>query len=74
MNKRPTQCDRLLDYMQTHRAITQKEALNELGIWRLASRISELKKDGIPIIKDMVSVKNRFGETCKVAEYRLLGD
>lgn len=73
-NKRPTQAERVLDYMRTHRAITQREALNELGVWRLASRISELKKNGEPIIKNMVSVTNRFGETCKVAEYRLLGE
>lgn len=74
-NKRPTQCDRLLCYMSTHpNGVTQVEALNDLGILRLASRISELRNDGCSIQKEMVTVKNRFGENCKIARYRLVGD
>lgn len=38
-NTNPTQCYRLIDYFATHEnGITQVEALNELGILRLASR------------------------------------
>lgn len=72
-NKRPTQCDRLIDYLEKHeKGITQVEASNELGILRLASRISELRDEGFCIAKDMVSVTNRYGEKCKVARYRLI--
>ena len=72
-NKRPTQCDRLIDYLKKHeKGITQVEASNELGILRLASRISELRDEGFCIAKDMVLVTNRYGEKCKVARYRLI--
>lgn len=72
-NKRPTQCDRLLDYMKRHpKGVTQLEALSELGILRLASRISELKRDGEVISKRMVDVTNKYGEVCRVAQYRLV--
>lgn len=74
-NSRPTQCERLVEYMERHPidGVTQIEALNQLGILRLASRISELKSDGYVIEKEMISVKNRFGEKCSVARYRLVG-
>lgn len=74
-NSRPTQCERLVEYMERHPidGVTQIEALNQLGILRLASRISELKSDGYVIEKEMISIKNRFGEKCSVARYRLVG-
>ena len=72
-NKRPTQCQRLISFLEEHeKGITQIEALNELGILRLASRISELRDEGFCIGKDMVSITNRYGEKCKVARYRFM--
>lgn len=72
-NKRPSQCDRLYQYMTEHsEGITQLEALNALGILRLASRISEMRKNGYAIARDWVDVTNRYGEKCKVARYRLV--
>ena len=69
-NSNTTQCTRLLDYLKTHEeGITQFEALNELGIMRLASRISEMKKRGEPIISKLATVSNRWGEKCRVARY-----
>lgn len=70
-NSRPTQCQRLLAYMDSHNDVTQIEALNELGILRLASRISELKTQGYQITKANKKVKNRFGESCTIAAYSL---
>ena len=74
-NSRPTQCERLIEYMEGHPrdGVTQIDALNELGILRLASRISELRSDGYVIEKEMISVENKFGEKCFVARYRLVG-
>lgn len=73
-NKRPTQCDRLVAFMMEHEksGVTQIEALNDLGILRLASRISELRDEGYQIKKEMITVKNRFGENCSIARYRLV--
>ena len=68
---RTKQNQRILKYMHEHDAITQIEALNECGVMRLASRISELKMEGYPIKSKMVPVTNRFGESCYIAQYSL---
>ena len=47
------------------------EAMQEYGIMRLASRITDLKKAGYPIRREMVSRKNRYGETVSFARYSL---
>lgn len=70
----PTQNDRILDYIAKFGSITQLEALQDLGIMRLASRISDLKNMGYPIISEMETVKNRFGEKCSIKRYRLEQD
>lgn len=46
-----TQTDELFDYLNHNEGITQLEALRELGIMRLASRISDLKTRGVCIKK-----------------------
>lgn len=69
-----TQTQRLLDYMMEFGSITQIEALQELGIMRLASRISDLKKQGYAIKGEIVAVKNRYGETCRVKKYSLFSE
>lgn len=57
--------------MDTFGSITQLEALQDLGVMRLASRISDLKKQGYPIKGDVVEVKNRYGESCRIKRYSL---
>lgn len=69
-----TQADRILQYMEQFGSITQYEALQDLGVMRLASRISDLKRRGIPIKSEVVGVKNRFGETCYISQYSLVVD
>lgn len=70
-NSKPTQAQRVLDYIAEFGSITQYEALKDLGIMRLASRVSELKKNGHNITGSMITVKNRFGEDCSVKQYRM---
>lgn len=41
-----TQCEMIVDYLQTHVGITSKEAMEQLGVYRLASRIHDLKEEG----------------------------
>ena len=74
MNTNPTQCERILNYMYKHGGITQYEALEEIGVMRLASRVSELRRNGYGITSKMVKVKNRYGETCRVKRYSFVGD
>ncbi len=66
-----TQEDRLINYLYEHKKITALEAIEDLGILRLASRVSDLRKRGYQINSKMIKVKNRFGETCRVAEYSI---
>ena len=58
-----TQRDRIIRHMLDYGSITSLEAVQEYGIMRLASRISDLKREGYDISKDMESGKNRYGET-----------
>lgn len=67
-----TQEKRVMDYLEKHPSgITQFEAISELGILRLASRISDLRADGIKISSERVKVKNRWNEDCYVSRYKL---
>ena len=66
-----TQCARILDYMRQHGGITQREATEHIGCTRLAARIADLKRQGIDVCGDMVTVENRYGEKCRVKQYRL---
>jgi hypothetical protein len=67
----PTQNQRILDYIKENGSITQLDALKELGVMRLASRISDLRKQGYSIISKNEPVKNRYGETCHIKRYSL---
>lgn len=65
------QTEQILRHLADYGSITSLEAMNEYGIMRLASRISDLKSSGYPIIKDTETSKNRYGESVSYARYRL---
>lgn len=69
-----TQKERVYKYMQEFGSITQAEAFNALGVYRLAARISDLRRDGVTIRSQQKSGKNRYGETVYFAEYSLIND
>lgn len=68
---KPTQSERILDYIIQHGSITPLEAMRDIGCMRLAARIADLKKQGHPIVSETVAVENRYGEKCHVKSYRL---
>ncbi len=68
---KPTQNQRILDYIDEFGSITQLEAIRDLGCMRLASRISDLRRLGYPIKSEFEPVKNRFGETCHIKRYSM---
>ena len=71
--KKMTQCEKILGFMQTHkRGITPLQAMNHFGCMRLSSRIHDLREQGYNITSDIVEVKNRYGEKCRVSQYRLV--
>ena len=59
--------------MREFGSITQLEALRDLGVMRLASRISEIRQKpdiyGIQIKSETIKVKNRYDEDCPVKRY-----
>ncbi len=65
------QTDRVLQYMKDYGSITPIEALADLGCMRLASRISDLRSNGVGITKKMETHVNRYGEKVSYARYRL---
>ena len=66
-----TQCERILSYIEENGSITQLDALREFGCMRLASRISDLKRQGIPVRRTMETSKNRYGEPISYARYTI---
>lgn len=66
-----TQCDRILRHLESGGSLTAAQAISEYGIYRLASCINDLKKQGIPIRKRQGKSKNRYGENVTFAEYYL---
>ena len=67
-----TQCERILRHLQDYEIITRKEAINEYGIYRLASRISDLKRMGYQFEVSFGTGKNRYNEPTHFAIYRLI--
>lgn len=70
-NSKPTQNQRILDYIREFGSITQLDALQDLGVMRLASRISDLRRQGYAIVSKVEPVTNRYGETCYIERYSL---
>ena len=70
MNQR----QRILQYIRDFGSITPMQAFNDLGVTRLAARISELIESGYNIKKEYVGGKNRYGEKVYFMRYSLGGD
>lgn len=66
-----TQCERILRHLKDYGSITSMEAVTEYGIMRLASRINDLRAEGVAIVSETKTGKNRYGETTHFAVYRL---
>ena len=69
-----TQCQRVIRHLEDFGSISSLEAIQEYGILRLASRISDLKRQGYDISAETVKGKNRYGETTHYKVYRLADD
>ena len=66
------QTDLILMHMKKYGSITHLEAESEYGIARLASRISDLRTQGVAIKSEIVEGKNRRGEPTHFARYSLV--
>lgn len=66
-----TQCDKVIRHMRDYGSISSMEAMQEYGIMRLASRISDLRAQGYDIDVKWEAGRNRYGERIYYAVYRL---
>lgn len=69
-----SQCDKIMQHMVKYGSITALDAMQEYGIMRLASRISDLKKRGEVIESEMDSATNRNGEKVHFKRYYIGGE
>ena len=60
----------ILWYIDSFGSITPMEAFNELGITKLATRISEMRVLGIQFDQDYEGRINRFGKKVRYMRYR----
>ena len=65
------QCTRILLFIQDNGSINPMQAMNRLGVMRLAARISDMEKAGLRFEHNPVKSFNRFGEKIRYMEYRL---
>ena len=66
-----TQQERILKYMQDFGSISPMEAFRDLGITKLATRISEMTRAGRAVTRQMETSRNRYGDTVRYMRYRL---
>jgi hypothetical protein len=60
---------RVFDYIMEFGSITTLQAFADLGESRLSARIWELRDKGVNIDSEVITVKNRFGESRHVKKY-----
>lgn len=65
------QSERILQYIHDFGSISPLEAFQDLGVTKLATRVSEMRKQGIEFEKKYVKAKNRYGETVYYMRYSL---
>lgn len=63
---------RVFDYMVEFGSISTLQAFNDLGESRLSAMIFELKKKGVHIADERKAVKNRWGESRWIKEYKIV--
>lgn len=67
------QYERILQYINDFGSITPMEAFSDLGITKLATRISEMRRDGIEFDQEMEYSKNRYGQKVHYMRYSMGG-
>lgn len=68
------QCAMILRFMRDFGGISQAQAIDEFGCYRLGARIWDLRHRGYSIKTEKRTKKNRYGKTVNYAVYLLEGD
>ena len=69
---RLTQCMKIVKYINDFGSITPVQAMQDLGVMRLAARISDLEKAGWKIQHERETGRNRYGEKTTYAKYSFM--
>lgn len=69
-----TQHEAILKYLDDYGSITPMQAFEDLGITKLATRISELKKRGYSFDTSYVKRTNRYNKPVSYCKYRRTKD
>lgn len=64
-----TQYEAILQYLDDFGSITPMEAFSDLGITKLATRISEMSRMGYAFNKTMTTSLNRYGKAVSYMRY-----
>ena len=67
-----TQREAIIKYISEFGSITPLQAFADLGITKLATRISEMRKDGMQFRIETIKSKNRYGNVTHYAKYSFL--
>jgi len=63
-----SQCQMIRKHLESHFTLTNLEALEMFGCWRLGARINDLRKLGMKIKTEMITLPNKK----RVAKYSLI--
>lgn len=66
-----TQSEMILAHLKRGKKLTALGAIDQFGVTKLATRISELIDQGYAINKRWIEVKDRFGVERKVMQYSM---
>lgn len=66
-----TQADKILQYIEIFGSITPMDAFEDLGITKLATRISEMRSEGMEIIGEWEEKRNRYGDPVRYMRYSM---
>ena len=64
-----SQEDMILEYLENHRGITQAEAIEAFGCYRLGARMYDIRESGFTVERVMEEGVNRFGQKVRYARY-----
>lgn len=67
------QHQRIEKYLDDFGSISPMEAFTDLGITKLATRVSEMIRDGARIVKTTENGVNRYGEKIHYVRYKKAG-
>ena len=71
VKKMNNQCTKVFEWLCKGNRLSHLEATTDLGIARLAARVLDLRRQGIPIQMERVKGVNRYGDKITYGVYRI---